>query len=128
MNNSPQPLVLVCEDDPMVAQFFADVLETAGYRIARAHDGESAVRLAGELQPAVMTLDIDLPSLDGVAAVHRLKMNPATASIPVIFLSAHPGWLTFVERQHAAAILQKPCPTWELETAVELALAAAAAA
>jgi CheY-like chemotaxis protein len=128
VDSTLQPLVLVCEDDPIVSQLFADVLEAAGYRTAQTYDGESAVHLAAELRPTVITLDIDLPSLDGVAVAHRLKLNPTTAAVPLIFISAHPGWLTFRERQHAAAVLQKPFPAWELESAVDQAVAAAAAA
>jgi CheY-like chemotaxis protein len=80
--------------------------------------------MAGELKPSVITLDIDLPGQDGGAVISRLKSDPATADIPVIIISAHPGWLTFVERHQAAAVLEKPTPPWELQAAVEQALAA----
>lgn len=121
--NAEQQVILVCEDDPMVSIFLQDVLRTAGHRVVSARDGESAVRMARELQPSVMTLDIDLPGLGGGAAISRLKDDPATAAIPVVIISAHPGWLTFVERHQAAAVLEKPCPPWELQAAVEQALA-----
>jgi CheY-like chemotaxis protein len=114
--------ILVCEDDPLVAGFFQDVFKAAGHQVVSAHDGESAVQMATELKPAVVTLDIDLPGLDGGAVISRLKANPDTAHIPVIIISAHPGWLTFVERHQASAILEKPCPPWELQAAVEQAL------
>ena len=120
--NNTQRTILVCEDDPMVSVFFQDVFKTAGHQVVSAQDGESALRMATELQPAVVTLDIDLPGLDGGAVIGRLKSNPATAHIPVIIISAHPGWLTFVERHQAVAILEKPCPPWELQAAVEQAL------
>lgn len=114
--------ILVCEDDPLVSGFFQDVFKTAGHQVVSARDGESAVRLAAELQPAVVTLDIDLPGLDGGAVIGRLKSDPATAHIPVVIISAHPGWLTFVDRHQAAAVLEKPCPPWELQAAVEHAM------
>lgn len=117
--DTKQAVILVCEDDPMVSVFLQDVFRTAGHRVVSASDGESAVRLARELRPSVMTLDIDLPGLDGGAAISRLKNDPATADIPVIIVSAHPGWLTFMERHQAAAVLEKPCPPWELQAAVE---------
>ena len=114
--------ILVCEDDPMVSLFFQEVFKSAGHRVVSARDGETAVRLASELQPAAVTLDLDLPGLDGGAVIGRLKGDPATARIPVIVISAHPGWLTFVDRHRAAAVLDKPCPPWELQAAVEQAL------
>ena len=116
--------ILVCEDDPLVSVFFQDVFKTAGHQVVSAPDGESAVRMATELQPAVITLDIDLPGLDGGAVIGRLKANPETAHIPVVVISAHPGWLTFLDRHKAAAVLEKPCPPWELQAAVEQAMAA----
>jgi len=121
--NDHRRTILVCEDDPMVSVFFQDVFKTAGHQVVSAPDGESAVRLATELQPSVVTLDIDLPGLDGGAVIGRLKANPVTAHIPVIIISAHPGWLTFLDRHQAAAVLEKPCPPWELQAAVEDALA-----
>lgn len=114
--------ILVCEDDPMVSMLFQEVFKAAGYQVAGACDGESAVKLASELRPAVMTLDIDLPGLDGGAVIERLKGNPSTAEIPVIIISAHPGWLTFLDRHQAAAVLEKPCSPWELQAAVEQVL------
>jgi CheY-like chemotaxis protein len=117
-----QRTILVCEDDPLVSVFFQDVFRTAGHRVVSASDGDAAVRLATELKPAVITLDIDLPGQDGGAVISKLKANPETADIPVIIVSAHPGWLTFVERHQAAAVLEKPCPPWELQAAVEDAL------
>lgn len=114
--------ILVCEDDPLVSVFFQDVFKAAGHQVVSARDGENAVRMAAEIKPSVVTLDIDLPGLDGGAVISRLKSDPSTADIPVVIISAHPGWLTFVERHQAAAVLEKPCPPWELQAAVEQAM------
>jgi CheY-like chemotaxis protein len=119
---APRHTILVCEDDPLVSAFVQDVLKVAGHRVVGARDGESAIEIATQLQPSVVTLDIDMPGLDGGAVIGRLKANPATAHIPVIIVSAHPGWLTFVDRGQAVAVLEKPCPPWELQAAVEQAL------
>jgi CheY-like chemotaxis protein len=118
--------ILVCEDDPLVAGFFAEVLAAAGHTSVVARNGEVALRMAAELRPAAITLDLDLPRLHGGAVLSRLRGDPATWAIPVIVVSAYPGWLTFLERHRAAAVLEKPTPPWELATAVEQALAAAA--
>ena len=118
--------ILVCEDDPLVAGFFAKILAAAGHPVAIALEGGAALRMATRLRPAAITLDLDLPRLHGDAVLGRLKGDPATAAIPVIVISAHPGWLPFPERHRAAAVLEKPTPPWELAAAVEQVLAAAA--
>ena len=120
-NSTPQT-VLVCEDDPLVSQYVADVLEEAGYSTARARNGDEAVRLAAELLPSLIALDLDLPQMDGVKVMHRLQANGATAQIPVVVVSANPGWLTFVERQRAAAVIQKPFLPSELQMVVDQTL------
>lgn len=103
----------------MVARFLEDLFTVDGWRVTVAHDGEAALRLAAERQPAAITLDLDLPGLDGGAVLTRLKANPATTMIPVVVVSGQPGWLTTVDRQQAAAVLTKPAPPWEIRVAIE---------
>jgi CheY-like chemotaxis protein len=117
------PLVLVCEDDPMVSDFFLDALTVFGYRAVGASDGEDALRLAAALRPSAIVLDLGLPGLDGGATLARLKGDPRTADIPVVVASAHPGWLTFLDRSQVVAVLEKPCLPTDLHAAVEQALA-----
>jgi DNA-binding response OmpR family regulator len=114
--------ILICEDDPMVSVFLEDVLKTAGHHVISAHDGETAIRMAVDMKPAAITLDLDMPGLYGWEVMGRLKADPATSRIPIIIISAHPAWLTFIDRRQAAAVLEKPCPPWELRAAVEQAL------
>ena len=120
------PLVVICEDDRPVAECFAEVLEAAGYRAVVAADGEAAIRLAAELRPAAIVLDLGLPGLDGGAALARLKADRRTAAIPVVIASARPGQVTFLDRGQAAAVLEKPFDIAELEAAVSRALSASA--
>ncbi|MCL5882828.1 MAG: ATP-binding protein, partial [Actinobacteria bacterium] len=82
-----QPLVLVVEDDRQTSELIGLWLEEASYRVARAFDGEQALRLARELKPYVITLDILLPKLDGWQVLQELKANPETRDIPVIIIS-----------------------------------------
>ena len=119
----PRPPILVCEDDPHVAQFFVDVLEAAGHRVVHAADGATAVRLAQELRPAALVLDLALPDLDGAAVLARLKADPGTAAIPIVVVSAYPGWLTLLDRRQAVAVVEKPCLPDDLQAAVAQALA-----
>jgi signal transduction histidine kinase/DNA-binding response OmpR family regulator len=80
-------LVLVIEDDPRSAELISIYLSQAGYRVAHAADGEEGLRLAGELKPSAITLDIMLPKLDGWQVLKALKENAHTREIPVIMSS-----------------------------------------
>ncbi len=80
-------LILVIEDDPRSAELISIYLSQAGYRVAHAADGDEGLRLAGELKPCAITLDIMLPKKDGWQVLSALKENPATRDIPVIISS-----------------------------------------
>ncbi len=82
-----QPLVLVVEDDPQTSELIGLWLAEVNYRVARAFDGEQALKLARELQPFAITLDILLPKLDGWQVLQELKEDPETCDIPVIIIS-----------------------------------------
>jgi two-component system, cell cycle response regulator DivK len=80
--------VLVVEDNPANMKLATMLLHTAGHRVLGAVDAETALRLARDEQPDLILMDIQLPGMDGLAATTILKHDPATASIPVIALSA----------------------------------------
>ncbi len=82
-----QPLVLVAEDDLQTSELIGLWLGEAGFRVARAFDGEQALKLARELKPYAITLDILLPRVDGWQALRQLKADPDTSVIPVIIVS-----------------------------------------
>ncbi|HEX7672455.1 MAG TPA: response regulator, partial [Polyangiaceae bacterium] len=64
-----------------------NTLRGAGLGVAFARSAQEAVRLAGELRPVAITLDIVMPGADGWAALSQLKSSPATSSIPVVVIS-----------------------------------------
>jgi len=80
--------VLVVEDNEKNMKLFRDVLEASGYRLLEATTGERAVELAAEHQPNLVLMDIQLPDIDGVEALARLRADARTASIPVVALTA----------------------------------------
>jgi len=80
--------VLVVEDNPANMKLTTMLLHTAGHSVLSALDAETALRLAHEQSPDLILMDIQLPGMDGLAATAILKHDPATASIPVIALSA----------------------------------------
>jgi two-component system cell cycle response regulator DivK len=80
--------VLIAEDNQKNMKLFRDVLLAKGYRTLEATTGGEAVDLAAEHEPDLVLMDIQLPDLDGVQALHRLRANARTASIPVLALTA----------------------------------------
>jgi two-component system, cell cycle response regulator DivK len=81
-------LVLVVEDNEKNMKLFRDVLRAKGYRTLEATTGEQALALATEHAPDLILMDIQLPGVDGVTALGRLRENDATAGTPVIALTA----------------------------------------
>ena len=121
---SPTPLVLVADDDPDILDLVRYRLERSGYEVATATDGVEAVRLAGELTPALAVLDVMMPSLDGLEATRRLRNDPATAEIPVILLTAKAQDADVQEGFLAGAddYIRKPFSPRELSARVQAVL------
>jgi len=80
--------VLVVDDDAASLSALFECLRRAGYRVLVAQDGASALERAEHGRPALILLDVMMPELDGFATCRRLKANPTTADIPVLFLTA----------------------------------------
>lgn len=81
-------LILVVEDDAKSRRLVRDVLEYRGFQVAEAAAGDDGVRLARELVPALVLMDIQLPGLDGIAALGLLRADPVTRAIPVVAVTA----------------------------------------
>ena len=80
--------ILVIDDDTDVAQFVRMSLEREGYEVAITLEGAAGLRLAIEAPPDAILLDILMPDLDGLELLSRLRVNPATTSVPVVLLTA----------------------------------------
>jgi len=80
-------LVLVVDDDEDARELVRRYLERENYRVATAPDGDTGVRMARELLPAAITLDVLMPGMDGWTVLAELKADERTANIPVIMLS-----------------------------------------
>jgi CheY-like chemotaxis protein len=76
--------VLVIDDDPAARALTRRALEREGYGIVEAADGETGLRLARELRPRLITLDVLMPGMDGWAVLAALKSDSDLAAIPVI--------------------------------------------
>jgi signal transduction histidine kinase/CheY-like chemotaxis protein len=86
-DNDKGSLVLVIDDDAGVLELMQRFLTKEGYRVALASGGKDGLRLARELKPDVITLDVLMPNTDGWSVLSALKSDPLLADIPVIMLS-----------------------------------------
>lgn len=80
--------ILIVEDNDKNMKLVRDVLQVKGYATLEAVTGEDGVRLAKERLPALVLMDIQLPGISGIEALGQLRADPATASIPVIAVTA----------------------------------------
>src|SRR5262245_33050893 len=81
-------LVLIVEDNPQSLKLVRDILQIKGYQTIEAETGEEGVRLARERHPALILMDIQLPGINGIEALQRLRADPVTSPIPVIAVTA----------------------------------------
>ena len=80
--------VLIVEDNDKNMKLVRDVLQATGYSTLEATTGEEAIELSLSQAPALVLMDVQLPGIDGVEALERLRQNERTASIPVLALTA----------------------------------------
>ena len=80
--------VLVVEDNPLNLKLIRDVLGHAGYRVLDAGDAEQGIALARSERPDLVLMDVQLPGIDGIEALARLRADAQTAYIPVVALTA----------------------------------------
>ena len=81
-------LILIVEDNEKNRKLVRDVLQVKGYKTIETETGEDGIRMAQESQPALILMDIQLPGIDGITALKRLRAEPKTRDIPVIAVTA----------------------------------------
>jgi len=81
--------ILLVEDSPTQIMSVRALLEEEGLDVVIATDGELGLKMAKELQPALIIMDLQMPRMNGFQVVEELKKFKATASIPIIMLSSH---------------------------------------
>jgi len=104
--------VLVVDDDPVVRDIIATLLEEDGYQVDTARDGEEGLRRATEHQPDAIILDVNMPVMDGWQFLDAWRDRPAERRAPVLVLSTVRDWAEAM-RRGAKAYLSKP---FDLET------------
>jgi two-component system cell cycle response regulator DivK len=81
-------LILIVEDNEKNRRLVRDVLQFKGYQTIESETGEEGVELARSRQPALVLMDIQLPGIDGITALKRLRDDPATRGIRVMAVTA----------------------------------------
>jgi two-component system, cell cycle response regulator DivK len=118
-------VILIVEDNPRNLKLVRDVLNHVGYRTLEAATAEDGLALARSERPALVLMDIQLPGMDGVEALGRLRADPATAETRVLALTAF-AMKEDRERFLAAGFdgyLEKPLDVRQLPSQVAAALA-----
>jgi CheY-like chemotaxis protein len=114
--NTPCGPILVVEDVPNILELLEVTLRFKGYPVITATNGEEALQVIQNELPAMVITDILMPRLDGYSLVHRLRTNPPTSRLPIIFLSATyvtPEDKAFALSLGAVRFLEKPVDTEE---------------
>jgi two-component system cell cycle response regulator DivK len=83
-----RPAILIVEDNARNLKLVRDILKHNGYRTLEANNAEDGLAMARAERPAMILMDVQLPGIDGVEALGRLRRDPATADIRVVALTA----------------------------------------
>ena len=127
-NGPRRPCLLVVDDNPHNLRLLLQVLEQRGYEVRPAINGRLALRSAAADPPDLVLLDVRMPDMDGYEVCRRLKLDPKTESIPVIFISALEEVIDKVAAFEAGGVdfVSKPFQPEEVSSRVAAHLALAA--
>jgi CheY-like chemotaxis protein len=100
--------VMVVEDDRGTSDLLRAIVEDQGMRCVPASDGLTALEMAVDEQPSLITLDLDLPDTDGHRVLHRLLGDDRTRDIPIILVTGYSRFLPDTDCHRVAAVLEKP--------------------
>lgn len=80
--------ILVVDDEPSIAELLCELLESSGYRPLRANNARTALAIARRERPALVLTDRNMPEIDGIEFLRRLRASPVTNNIPVVLMSS----------------------------------------
>ena len=123
MNETPQRNVILAVDDAPENLDIVRNLLASRYTIKAAVNGPMALKIAEKQPPDLILLDIQMPGMDGYEVCRRLKADPATSAIPVIFLTGESGVESEVAEAGGSDYVTKPVDPGVLLSTVEKHLA-----
>ncbi|MEO7981117.1 MAG: response regulator [Sporichthyaceae bacterium] len=85
---TPRPRVLVVDDSDVIRTLITVNLELEGFEVVQAVDGQDALEKVLDVRPAVMTIDVRMPRLDGFDTVERLRADPRTHDLKIAMVTA----------------------------------------
>ena len=119
--------VLIAEDDPDLRDLLAHILRAAGHRLEVSIDGADCVERALVFQPHVVVVDLQMPRMDGIEAIRRLRAAPDTADAAIIVITGHAE----IAKETCAAgevlwddLLTKPAGAVDIADAIDRAIRA----
>ena len=117
-------IILVIDDDKTITSLIRTILEKEGYTVQSANDGIVGVEMAQSIKPDLILMDITMPGIDGYEATKKIKHNPGTRDIPIIFLTgksaSEDGGKAFA--MGGVSFMRKPFQPQQLKDLVRLAL------
>jgi CheY-like chemotaxis protein len=111
-----QKVILVVEDNPVNMELVVDLLDSYGYQVLKAINGNEAIQIARDRCPDLILMDIQLPGMSGLTATKILKQDDATKNIPVVALTAFAMGADELKAREAGCcgFITKPINTREL--------------
>ncbi len=87
-DTAEKPKILIADDNQVIIKLLGELFTREGYQVAEVHDGESVLTLLPSIHPDLILLDVDLPEMSGFDVCRKLKHDPASADIPVLFVTS----------------------------------------
>ena len=102
--------LLVVDDEPNIVELLSASLRFAGFEVATAPDGPTALRQAREFRPDLVVLDVMMPGMDGPTTLQAMYRIPTLAAVPVVFVTAkaQPAEVARLRELGAADVIAKP--------------------
>ncbi len=122
MADNSRPPILVVDDNPDNANIIRDYLESKGYPITVAYNGDDALKAFGEVKPALVLLDVMMPGRDGWQVCREMKSHPTLGkSVRIVMVTALDDWVNKRQALQTGAddFVEKPFELAKLGVAVE---------
>ena len=101
-------LIVVADDEFLLAEMLADLLEDAGHEVLTASQGEAALRLVRERRPELVITDFMMPLMTGLELAEAIRDDPAVSDIPILLVSGAQGMIARERADLFVDVLDKP--------------------